>query len=155
MDSAVAGLFGAGIGALAGIAGAVMTHSLQTRLERQKWLRDRRVEAYTSAIRFLIRISNKRSQITAEGVTVLGQDVMKEWFDDISEARSWLTSLLVYCSERERGNLTAATRALNAAAAEFITSGKALGPLIEHAQATCVIVAESARNDIGSNVVGA
>ena len=35
MDSAVAGLFGAGIGALAGIAGAVMTHSLQTRLERQ------------------------------------------------------------------------------------------------------------------------
>lgn len=150
MDAALAGLIGAGIGALAGIAGAMLTYVLQTRLEREKWLRDRRVEVYTNAIRYLIRISNKRSILTAEGVTVLGQDAMKEWFDEISEARSWLTSLLTYCSERERPGLSAAIGHLNEAAADFLTSGASSTELIQRAQATCIQVAESARNDVGA-----
>jgi hypothetical protein len=153
MDSAIAGLLGAGIGALAGLTGAVVTNRLQSRVDQHKWLRDRRVEAYTSAIRFLIRVSNKRSQITAAGTTVLGQDAIKEWFDDLNEARSWLTSLLVYCSDREREKLTSAIAALNAAAAQMLSSGLAASKLVDAAQAACVVVADSARSDIGSDMV--
>lgn len=46
MDSAVAGLIGAGIGASAGIAGTLITTYLQAKQERLKWLRDKRVESY-------------------------------------------------------------------------------------------------------------
>jgi hypothetical protein len=155
MDAALAGLVGAGIGALAGIAGAMLTYVLQTRLEREKWLRDRRVEVYTNAIRYLIRVSNKRSILTAEGMTVLGQDAVKEWFDEISEARSWLTSLLIYCSRQEQPRLNAAIERLNKAAADFLTSRGSPGDLIESAQATCLQVAESARKDVGSDHVPA
>jgi hypothetical protein len=155
MDAALAGLIGAGIGALAGIAGAMLTYVLQTRLEREKWLRDRRVEVYTNAIRYLIRVSNKRSILTAEGVTVLGQDAVKEWFDEISEARSWLTSLLIYCSQQEQPKLNAAIERLNKAVADFLTARGSPGDLIESAQATCLQVAESARKDVGSDHVPA
>lgn len=155
MDATIAGLVGAGIGAVAGIAGALITHVLQARLERERWLRDKRVEAYTSAVRYLIRLSNKRSIITAEGVAVLGTDVVKEWFDDISDARSWLTSLLIYCSDRERPHLTVVIQSLNTAAADFIEAGSPPGRLVDSAQAACVQVAASARRDIGAGVLEA
>jgi len=151
MDATIAGLLGAAIGAAAGVAGAVITQVSQTRLEREKWLRDKRVEAYSSSIRFLIRMSNKRSMITAEGQTVLGKDSTKEWFDDISEARSWLTALLIYCSFRERDALSDAAKSFNEAAERLITSGALSGDLVPAAQSVCKQVSESARRDIGAS----
>jgi len=53
MDSAVAGLIGAGIGALAGLLGSVFTTYFQTAQEHQKWLRDKRAESYSNTIRYL------------------------------------------------------------------------------------------------------
>jgi hypothetical protein len=104
MDSAVAGLIGAGIGAVTGIAGTFITTYLQARQERLKWLRDKRVESYSNTIRYLTRALNKRSSISIESgnlVTAMGQDVIKEWFDDLSESLVWLSSLSIYCSENQ------------------------------------------------------
>src|SRR3954463_12123997 len=47
MDAAVAGLIGAGIGAVAGTAGTVITTLSTRRGERSKWKRDARLQAYS------------------------------------------------------------------------------------------------------------
>jgi hypothetical protein len=151
MDAATAGLLGAVIGAVAGVGGSLITHGLQARLARENWLRDKRVETYTNAVRYLIRVSNKRSSITASGQTVLGKDAIKEWFDDISEVRSWMTSLVIYCSVGERPMIEQVTRSFNDAATEFISSGNLAGGLIAAAQKACAQVADSARKDIGAD----
>lgn len=97
----------------------MITHSLQSKIYREKWVRDKRVEAYSNTIRYLVRVLNKRSMITSEGQTVLGKDAMREWFDEISEVRAWLTFLTIYCSERERNNVVKGAAKLNTAAASF------------------------------------
>lgn len=105
MDSGVAGLIGAGIGALAGVAGTLITNHLQAKQERLKWLRDKRVESYSNTIRYLTRALNKRSEISIDSgslVTVMGKNVTKEWFDDLSEALAWFSSLSIYCSESQQ-----------------------------------------------------
>lgn len=108
MDATVAGLIGAAIGALAAIASAFVTSSLQARQEHRTWLRDRKQEAYANSERYIVRVLNKRSKITAQGLTVLGEDVVKEWFDDMSEAEIWLTALSIYCSRAQRQRIVEA-----------------------------------------------
>ena len=96
MDAAVAGLIGAAIGAVAGMAGTLITNYLQAKQEHAKWIRDKRVEAYSNAIRYLVRALNKRSSLSIEGGTftsVMGKDVIKEWFDELSEILVWLTRI--------------------------------------------------------------
>src|SRR5437588_6497837 len=98
MDSTVAALIGAAIGALAAITSVFITSTLQAKQERRNWLRDRKQEAYANSIKYIVRVLNKRSIITAEGSTVLGKDAQKEWFDDMSEVLTWMTNLSIYCS---------------------------------------------------------
>ena len=69
MDAAVAGLIGAAIGAIAGMTGTLITAYLQAKQEHMKWMRDKRVEAYSNTIRYLVRALNKRSILTFEGGT--------------------------------------------------------------------------------------
>jgi hypothetical protein len=95
MDAAIAGLVGAGIGALAGIVGTLITNYLQIIQEQKKWLRDKRTECYSNTIRYLLRVHNKRSAISSEGGAIMAKDVQKEWFDDLSEVIAWLSSLSV------------------------------------------------------------
>jgi len=81
MNAAIAGLIGAAIGAMAGIVGAFVTQYLQARAAARNWLRDKREGAYSNALRYLLRVHNKRSQLefTEKGLTVpvLGEDVQK------------------------------------------------------------------------------
>jgi hypothetical protein len=153
MDAGAAGILGATIGGVTGVIGGLMTHRLQSKSDRKKWARDKQVEAYSSAIRYLVRVQNKRSLITAEGHTVLGQDAMKEWFDEISEAIAWLISLTIYCSEDERKGVANGSKRLNDAAAGFIQGGSAHVNIIQTAHDVCIEIAESARRDIGANVM--
>ena len=87
---------------------AFVASTLQARQERHIWLRDRRQEAYANAVKYIVRVSNKRSIITADGLTVLGQDAQKEWFDDMSEVLTWMTNLSIYCSPSQRAKITEA-----------------------------------------------
>ena len=153
MDADSAGILGATIGGVTGLVGGLITHRLQSASDRKKWARDKQVEAYSSSIRYLVRVQNKRSLITAEGQTVLGQDAMKEWFDEISEAIAWLISLTIYCSENERQSVLDDSKRLNDAAAGFIQGGSAHVNIIQTAHDMCIAVAESARRDITVNVM--
>ena len=102
MDSAVAGLIGAGIGAVAGITGTFLAQILQSRREHRKWILSRKEDAYSNSLRYLLKALNRRSKITVEGVAVLSKEDMPEWFTDLSEAQAWITSLTIYCSNDVR-----------------------------------------------------
>ncbi len=155
MDSAVAGLIGAGIGAVAGIAGTLITTYLQAKQERLKWLRDKRVESYSNTIRYLTRALNKRSSISIESgtlVTIMGQDVVKEWFDDLSEALVWLSSLSIYCSENQQQEIINAFRVVEQAVSDFISSDSRSLNLQSVISSVLDGVIECARRDVGRAV---
>ena len=81
MDAAIAGLIGAAIGAVARMAGTLITAILQAKQEHTRWIGDKRVEAYSNTVRYLVKALNKRSSIVIEGGTltsVMGKDVIKE-----------------------------------------------------------------------------
>jgi hypothetical protein len=112
MDSALAGLIGAGIGAIAGLTGAVVNYRLSLRSQHANWLRDKRQEAYSSTLRYLLRSSGKRSGIEADGTPFIGQDAIKELFDDLSDARSWLLTLHLLLAIASNSNYAKHRKAL-------------------------------------------
>jgi hypothetical protein len=156
MDSAVAGLIGAAIGASAAIAAAFVTSLLQMRQAHDIWLRDKKQEAYSNAVRYILRVLNKRSEITAEGLTVLGMDAQKEWFDDMSEALTWVTALSIYCSPNQRDQITKTLDEMRKTISQIVSRGipriplKQLStdPLDVFSSAYEIIIA-SERRDIG------
>ena len=155
MDSAVAGLIGAGIGASAGIAGTLISTYLQTKQERLKWLRDKRVESYSNTIRYLTRALNKRSSISIESgtpVTIMGQDVIKEWFDDLSESLVWLSFLSIYCSENQQKEVINAFRVVEQAVSDLVTSNSHPSNIQNAISSVLDSVIECARRDIGRAV---
>ncbi len=98
MDSSTASLIGAFIGALAGVSGAVVTQMLNTKKEQKQWCRLKKDESYSNTLRYCMKARNKRSKINAKVGPILGEDAVKEWFDEINEASVWLTNLSIYCS---------------------------------------------------------
>lgn len=115
MDSAIAGLSGAGIGALAGMTGTIIAQTLQSRREHQKWLLTRKEDAYSNSLRHLLRVLNRRSILTADGLAILGKDEVPEWFTDITEAQAALTSLMIYCAPDVRQTVKQVATKYNAA----------------------------------------
>jgi hypothetical protein len=91
MDSEIAGLVGAGIGAVAGMSGTLLAQALQSRREHRKWVLTKKEEAYSNALRHLLKSLNTRSYLTADGIAILGINEMPNWFSDLSEAQSWIT----------------------------------------------------------------
>ncbi len=152
MDSGIAGLIGAGIGALAGIARTLITNHLQAKQERLKWLRDRHVESYSNSIRYLTRTLNKRSSLDAEGRSVIGKEIVKEWFDDLSEALVWLSSLSIYCSESQQKEVIKAFRKVDQAVTDSLDSGLQQSNLQSVISSVLDSIVEGARQDIGRTV---
>jgi hypothetical protein len=154
MDSAVAGLIGAGIGAMAGVAGTLITNYSQAKQERLKWLRDKRVESYANTIKYLTRVLNKRSEISIENgflVTVMGKDITKEWFDDLSEALAWFSSLSIYCSESQEKEINNAFRIFDQFVSKFI-NGSHPPNFQDDISSILDSIIECARRDIGKAV---
>lgn len=155
MDSAVAGLIGAVIGASAGITGTLISTYIQTKQERLEWLRDKRVESYSNTIRYLTRALNKRSIISIESgtpMTVMGQDITKEWFDDLSESLVWLSSLSIYCSENQQKEIISAFRVVEQAVSDLVTSNSHPSNLQKVISSVLDSVIECARRDIDRTV---
>ncbi|MEA2601668.1 MAG: hypothetical protein QOF89_2660 [Acidobacteriota bacterium] len=95
MDQALSNLLATGIGALAGLSGALLTVLLQQTAEHKKWFREQAELAYSSALKSLAKAT----------IIPIGIDLceIKKWFDCLSEVRESLIVLQVYCSEgRER-----------------------------------------------------
>jgi gas vesicle protein len=112
VSSAIAGLVGAAIGALAGVAGAFLSQRMQARATQERALQSKREEAYSSTLRYLLRVQNRRSGIAAEsGHTYIVKESIKDFFDDMVEAQFWASTLTVYCAEKpERSNRKSLSR---------------------------------------------
>jgi hypothetical protein len=152
MDAAIAGLIGAAIGAVAGMAGTLITTYLQAKQEHARWIRDKRVEAYSNTIMYLIRALNKRSSLSIDGGTltsVIGKDVIKEWFDDLSEILVWLSAVSIYCSKNQQPKIAHATQIVNKAVCDFVNSGSVKSDLQNVISSALNIVEECARQDVG------
>jgi predicted transcriptional regulator len=152
MDAAIAGLIGAAIGAVAGMAGTLVTTYLQAKQEHAKWIRDKRVEAYSNTIRYLVRALNKRSRFAIEGGTftsVMGEDVMKEWFDDLSEILAWLSAVSIYCSKNQQSQIVYTTQVVDKAVCNFVNSGSTISDLQNAISTALDTVEDCARKDVG------
>jgi hypothetical protein len=122
MSSAIAGLIGAAIGALAGVTGAFISQRMQARATRERALLSKKEEAYSSTLRYLLRAQNRRSAISAEsGQPYIGEEAVIEVFDDLVEAQFWASSLTIYCSEEQRETVKKVSRDLNEAVANFVS----------------------------------
>ena len=124
MSSAIAGLIGAGIGGLAGVAGAFIGQYMLARTTRQRALLGKKEEAYSGTLRYLRRVQNRRSGIAARtSRTFVGNT--KEWFDDLAEAQYWASTLTVYCSAGQKMKIEEVSQELNDRVADWV-SGKNL-----------------------------
>jgi hypothetical protein len=89
MGAAVIGLVGALLGAATALVGSVISARLQARQESVRWQRDRRQAAYDGSLRYLLRAANRRAELSIQSgklTTVLSQEHVREWFDDLVEA---------------------------------------------------------------------
>ena len=129
MSSAIVGLIGAAIGAIAGVAGAFISQQMQARAAQERALHSKKEEAYSSTLRYLLRAQNRRSEISVEGGTfgtVLTKEGVKELFDDMVEAQFWVSALTIYCSEDQRQRVNDVSRDIYRTVEEFV-SGESMG----------------------------
>lgn len=120
MDPALAGLLGALVGGGATFLGTVVSNTQQARHTRDQQRLERKTEAYGNTLRYLLRVAHRRSEVHAEVGTILGEDIIASWFEDIVEAEYWLTSLTAVCGTRHREAISKAARDLFADVDHFI-----------------------------------
>lgn len=82
----------------------------------------------------------------------MGQDVIKEWFDDLSESLVWLSSLSIYCSENQQKEIINAFRVVENAVSDLVTSNSRPSNLQNVISSVLDSVIECARRDIGRAV---
>lgn len=96
MDPALAGLLGALIGAISGLAGSVLAAIVQQRSKREDWAADMRVTAYSDALRSLVGAKSYKGS-------------PKGWGANVSDAHFSLTLLSIYAvSAQARANVVEA-----------------------------------------------
>jgi hypothetical protein len=173
VSSAIAGLIGAAIGALAGVAGAFISQRMQARATQERALQSKKEEAYSSTLRYMLRVQNRRGGVSAETGPYITKEGVKELFDDIVEAQYWASTLTIYCSKAQRETVKEVSHNLNETVEDFV-SGKPMirafqqkagtamsefvdpefgGPLPEFSRWYEAILA-CAREDIGESYVG-
>jgi len=121
VDSAIAGLIGASIGAIAGLLGSFLSNWLLIRREREqfireqeaerdRWLRDSLQEIYSNSINYLTIIVNKYAKLPEDVPSSIEE--IKEWAYDFSEAQKWLGLLLTYHPERNSTEFNSLTQSI-------------------------------------------
>lgn len=138
MDSTVAGLIGAGIGAVAGMVGTIIGQTMQSQRDHNKWQLSKKEEAYSNTLRYLLKVLNRRSQITADGIVFISKEHLPQWFQDISEAQAWMTSLTIVCSSDVRGTINSVSEKLNVAMSQFLGMEMKVGEAKEVVQDVAV-----------------
>jgi len=155
MNSAVAGLLGALIGAAAGLAGAWITSSREARREQAKWLLEARVNAYSGAIRHLYRASYRMTRVSAEFGPIVDEEHIKEWFDDVVEALYYVVWSTVVCGNRQLDALQKAQYDLDTAVSRLNRARSLSHPksLRYQLAETYQAVHPAARADLGGSIV--
>ena len=159
MDTAVASLLGAGVGALAGLSGTVVAQVLQGRREHKRWLIQKKEEAYSNCLRYLLKALNRRSRISGEGGTYLTQEDIPNFFGDLIEAQAWLTAVSIYCADQQRHVVVRASSSVNEAISEFVSGSRAMGRLADERptlpgaiQEAYTEIVKCARDDLGKHI---
>jgi hypothetical protein len=107
LDTVTASLLGTAIGALAGLAGTIISNSYSLRREQTKWLNDQKAErdqwlrlrvqeVAEHCLHHLATLLARRSELTGDK-TNLHIEKYDQWYDSFSWAQKWLTILVVYC----------------------------------------------------------
>lgn len=110
MDTATVGLVGTALGATGALIAVFLTHHFTQKREEKsyireqeqeqvRWLRDQRQNCYHNAVKYLIRVRAIGAHVKNIGVIKLPEDAPSSWYDDISEANAWLTSLHYFCGD--------------------------------------------------------
>lgn len=110
MDAITVGLVSTALGAIITLTTVFLTHHFAQKREEKKcareqeqehmrWLRDQRQNCYHNAVRYLIRVCAIGAHVKNTGVIKLPEDAPSSWYDDISEANAWLTSLHYFCGD--------------------------------------------------------
>lgn len=130
MESALIGLAGALLGAIAALFGGVLNDRRQARIEAVRWRRDQLANASQQALRYLLRATNRRSKITLKGgtaLTVLSTEHQRDWFDDLVEAQVWLRTAATFSVPERAAALEAAAVHLDHDISSLVTGGGAGG----------------------------
>jgi hypothetical protein len=125
MSSAIVGLIGAAIGALAGVAGAFISQRMQAGAAQKRALETKKEEAYSNTLRYMLRGQNRRGELTAEGTFIITD--VATLIDDMVEAQFWASALTIYCSEEQRETVNTVSRDLNKTIQELVSGGVKLG----------------------------
>jgi hypothetical protein len=104
MDSSLAVLLGAFVGAASGLAGPSIATVLQERRDRVKWFLENRKTAYLESLRNLSRAMNFRTELTTSGAAIKEEDA-KDLFAALGDAQGSLAILTAFCSAGERENI--------------------------------------------------
>lgn len=105
VDTAVVGLVGTVVGAVAAVGGSFMAGVLQSRRDRLAFGRTRKADAYAQAVEHLFRAATRRSELTAEGKPILAKQDQREWFLDLGGGLQSLTAVVAYADPGWRHEL--------------------------------------------------
>jgi hypothetical protein len=120
MAAADIGLIGAVLGAFTAILGTTLSDLRRARNEDRIWRRDRVVTAYEETLRYLTRSASRRSGLVFSptgALATLSGDHVREWFDDLTEARHWMGILTTRCRADLVAPITEAAEALDSSCA--------------------------------------
>jgi hypothetical protein len=157
VDAGLAAIVGALIGGLTTTLGSLFASSRAATRERLKEERAARELAYGNAIRFLLRVQNRRSEVGPGGTPFLSKEAQPEWFLDLIEAQYWMTWLLTVCTDANRPHLDRLASRFGDLVNDIVAGKllehsnikrKAGEPALPELQAICVEVVALASNDL-------
>jgi hypothetical protein len=146
--AAVAAVLGAALGATATVVGSFVTARLQAGREA----RERKQEAYSSAINALIRIRMRRWGMAQSGYAEIKTSELPGFIDDLVTAQRWLSMLVTICGEPQREHLREAKTKLEKLAIEMATTkpvGERLHTVAEDVDDVWKAVDTAVGSDIG------
>ena len=113
-SAALFGLLGAVVGGGFTMLGALLSGRQQDRSERNRAARARREQAYSNALRHLLRATNRRGKIDiSSGRVVPILTDVESMFDDLVEAQYWVAVVTTVCSAGQQGKLDAARKQMD------------------------------------------
>ena len=123
MDAALAAVIGAAIGAGATVLGSLLSARQQSAQQHAASVRQRKEAAYSNAIRSVLRARNRRSAMSAEGMSFIANEDVGTFFDDLVDAQHWLAVLTTACGTRQRTRIEHASSTFNEAVDRLIQHG--------------------------------
>ncbi|GAA1117960.1 hypothetical protein [Nocardiopsis metallicus] len=117
MAAAVMGLVGALLG------GALFVENKQAQREQERWRRDQLQAAYDGTIHHILRVLYVRSAVTVEGFTIISQERVEGWFEDLVQAQFHLHTATRFCGDGQITKLEQASAQLDEAVREAAMRG--------------------------------